>query len=134
MGCTMLVCLGFITFQVYGYHLYCILDHRPWCQQTIPLLYQFVQKFYWWALFINVMTTYENSTNRIDHRGNGFLAYYELKQIPNFLLASPIIIISCYGIWSYISFDKSRFLTVGMKGDTGETKMSCKPLPCQRIY
>ncbi|KAG2182945.1 hypothetical protein INT44_005926 [Umbelopsis vinacea] len=96
MGCTMLVCLGFITFQVYGYHLYCILDDRPWCQQTIPLMYPFVQKFYW---------------------GNGFLAYYELKQIPNFLLASPIIMISCYGIWSYISFDKSRFWTIGMKSD-----------------
>ncbi|CAO3662886.1 unnamed protein product [Umbelopsis ramanniana] len=96
LGCTMLVCLGFIAFQVYGYHQYCILDHRPWCQQSIPLLYQFVQKFYW---------------------GHGFLAYYELKQIPNFLLASPIIMISCYGIWSYFSFDKSRFLTVGMKSD-----------------
>jgi len=96
LGCTMLVFLGFITFQVYGYHEYCIQDRRPWCEQTIPLLYQFVQQFYW---------------------GNGFLAYYEVKQIPNFLLASPIILISYYGIWSYVSHDKSRYLTMGMKSD-----------------
>jgi phosphatidylinositol glycan class V len=51
-------------------------------------------------------------------RGNGFLAYYEIKQIPNFLLACPTILISAYGIWSYISYDRLRFLTVGLRCDS----------------
>ena len=45
------------------------------------------------------------------------MAYYEVKQIPNFLLAAPTILISAYGISSYISFNKTRFLTIGFKSD-----------------
>lgn len=104
-GCTMLVFLGFITFQVYGYHQFCHQLQRPWCEDSIPLLYPFVQKFYW---------------------GNGFLAYFEIKQIPNFLLACPTIFISAYGIWSYISYDKSRFLTIGIRSDYGQGNVAAE--------
>jgi len=61
----------FIMFQFFGYILYCSSEtKREWCSLFYPNLYGFVQKEYWKV---------------------GFLKYYELKQIPNFLLASPIV-------------------------------------------
>lgn len=44
----------------------------------------------------------------------GLFNYYTFKQLPNFLLALPMIIISFTGIISYISNDLKRFLTLGL--------------------
>lgn len=52
-----LLCLitwtGFVAVQFYGYSLYCTdtsnIDARPWCNANIPLIYTFVQDFYWYA-------------------------------------------------------------------------------------
>ena len=61
----------FIMFQFFGYILYCSGEtKREWCSLFYPNLYGFVQKEYWKV---------------------GFLKYYELKQIPNFILASPVV-------------------------------------------
>ncbi len=46
--------IPYVAFQWWGYHLYCNRENspeispRPWCSQTIPHMYPFVQSFYWY--------------------------------------------------------------------------------------
>lgn len=106
--------LAFISIQRYHFSLFCVkssIRHSKevvsygtannfilsgngseivsqWCGETIPLAYSYVQSKYW-----NV----------------GLFNYYEFKQIPNFILAAPILylfikILSAYysSVWSMI--------------------------------
>ena len=97
-----------VMYQVYSYVLYCkpgsFLSLSPspdiiqygnannykmahtgkaeWCSDTMPLSYSYVQKIHW---------------------NNGLFNYYELKQIPNFLLATPIVTFSLVSVWIFMS-------------------------------
>ena len=88
--------LPFLMYQYYAFRRFCSTfqqDHAPsiihdfllaenltvpgvkipsWCHQTLPFSYSAVQSDYW-----NV----------------GFMRYFEWKQIPNFILASPVLVL-----------------------------------------
>ncbi|KAI0063536.1 mannosyltransferase [Artomyces pyxidatus] len=65
-----------LAHQYTAYRLFC---HTPapvlpdWCTRTLPSIYTHVQRTYW--------------------RGNGFLAYWTLAQLPNILLALPVLVL-----------------------------------------
>ncbi|KAK8958510.1 hypothetical protein KSP40_PGU002961 [Platanthera guangdongensis] len=106
-GASFSICLlvPFAAFQLYGYCNICLNASdgaRPWCKSRVPNLYGFLQSHYW---------------------GVGFLRYFEVKQLPNFLLASPILTIAIASIVHYArllrqtpSFRKTSDLTKNLHG------------------
>ena len=110
--------LPFIIYQCYIYNLYCKKNYNAaeipyflqmygemqnyhiigeatpsWCANTLPLSYSYIQQYHW---------------------GVGFLQYYEMKQIPNFLLALPVTILSVSSVICYYRKNKDTFLTLGL--------------------
>ena len=69
---TLLSCSGFAYLQYAAWTQFCAKSEttRPWCTNTIPSIYTYVQSEYW-----NV----------------GFLRYWTMSQMPNFALAVPIL-------------------------------------------
>ncbi|NXP58032.1 PIGV mannosyltransferase, partial [Chloropsis cyanopogon] len=73
----------------------------PWCSQRFPLVYSYIQDAYW-----NV----------------GFLRYFELRQIPNFLLALPVTLLGSWAAWTYVSTNPRHCLTLGLERSKSEEK------------
>ncbi|XP_075408960.1 GPI alpha-1,6-mannosyltransferase 2 isoform X2 [Tenrec ecaudatus] len=110
--------LPFVLFQYYAYTQFCLpasvqpipkpllqlaLDkgyrtadgnEPPWCSWTLPLIYSYIQDVYW-----NV----------------GFLRYYELRQVPNFLLAAPMAVLVAWATWTYVTSQPWLCLTLGLQ-------------------
>ncbi|XP_011500370.1 PREDICTED: GPI mannosyltransferase 2 [Ceratosolen solmsi marchali] len=114
--------LPFCFLQIYNYTEFCKLNYNssfplhvkqyaqnnnllllgkqefPWCLFKMPIAYSYVQRKYW-----NV----------------GFLRYYQLRQIPNFCLAFPILYLMMKCSICFIKEHKSKFYT--LEFFTGET-------------
>eukprot|EP00842_Homolaphlyctis_polyrhiza_P001532 jgi/Hompol1/237/HPOL_000386-RA len=96
---SLVVAMPFVAFQYYGWLQFCSHEAgsedlvRPWCSNRIPSIYAFVQGHYW---------------------NNGFLRYFTPQQIPNFVLAAPIIAVSAIGITEYIRVDPVSFASLGL--------------------
>jgi phosphatidylinositol glycan class V len=121
----------FVIFQGYGYYKFCIVpehnlpnfivthaetndlrlpgtaslkhlvdqkDH--WCNNSVPLAYSYVQDHYW-----NV----------------GFLRYYHWKQIPNFMLAMPVIWIILIHAYRFVKQHPHVCYTLGLLEDDSYT-------------
>ncbi|XP_064635508.1 GPI mannosyltransferase 2-like [Lineus longissimus] len=123
--------LPFATFQMYVFKIFCRNQHRkdytnytvaphiikygqdmgeddfrfpwngpfPWCHQTLPVSYSYVQNHYW---------------------GVGFLSYYTVNNIPNFLLALPIVILCSCAVMEYYMRNKKYVLTLGLYAELKE--------------
>ncbi|SPO31286.1 related to GPI18 - mannosyltransferase [Ustilago trichophora] len=70
-----------VGFQLWAYTRFCLAGSgRSWCSSSPPSVYAFVQRHYW-----NV----------------GFLRYWELAQVPNFLLALPVLVGIAYTVHTF---------------------------------
>lgn len=67
-------------------------SNSSWCSWNIPFAYSYVQDHYW-----NV----------------GFLKYYQFKQIPNFILAAPIVYIVFNGVYKFVKTYKNLIFYLG---------------------
>jgi phosphatidylinositol glycan class V len=59
-----------------------------------------------------------------DARGVGFLRYFQLKQLPNFLLASPILSLALCSIVYYAKSRPEIFFSLGFRASTEEKNSS----------
>lgn len=65
----------------------------PWCSSTIPMAYSYVQDHYWDV---------------------GFLRYYTLKQLPNFLLAAPVLVLLLSSFVAFLKRNRRYSLRLGL--------------------
>ncbi|XP_069360396.1 GPI mannosyltransferase 2 [Maniola hyperantus] len=105
--------IPFVLVQTYNYFKFCIhSDHNlpeflsssefilpgtaesPWCNSSLPLSYSYVQNHYWDV---------------------GLFKYYKLKQIPNFMLAFPIIFLILNNCLCYIKNNLRLCFRLGLK-------------------
>lgn len=90
----LLVAAPLVAFQLFGFRQFCQASQHsapfdgregvtpPWCAARLPYLYGYVQQHYW---------------------GVGFLRYFEAKQLPNFLLAAAILVMTSHSCYRFVS-------------------------------
>ncbi|XP_012261761.2 GPI mannosyltransferase 2 [Athalia rosae] len=116
--------IPYVLLQLYNYSLFCLgnemqmpipvrdyglekgfllagTTNPPWCEDQIPTAYSYVQKKYWDV---------------------GLLQYYNVKQIPNFLLASPILFIILSHSLKYLNEHRVELYTLGSFSSIGKSK------------
>uniref|UniRef100_A0A674E607 GPI mannosyltransferase 2 n=1 Tax=Salmo trutta TaxID=8032 RepID=A0A674E607_SALTR len=107
---TAVIALPFLVFQYYGYRAFCTPSLS--LEQVYPALIQLaVDKGYrdvYWDV--------------------GFLRYFQLKQIPNFLLALPMATLGVVAAYMYYRDNPARCLRLGL-WDRGANKRPDKPTP-----
>lgn len=94
-----------------GYHLAGDVPAPPWCHDFLPLSYLYVQKHHW---------------------GVGFLSYYQIKQLPNFLLAAPAVLISFETCRKLFSQNPGQYYTLGLVNARGSSPTEHKNDSCGR--
>lgn len=122
--------LPFFLLQVHNYIQFCIPRNRKdipdditqyavdnklvltgsgrskWCLDAFPVAYSYLQEKYW-----NV----------------GLLNYYLLKQIPNFLLAAPVLFIMLKFITEYLCEHRAQLYTLGFVDSVAQSKTAKYP-------
>lgn len=103
----------FVLFQAYGYLLYCSEGVRedsllgnvpdplplrpppppPWCDWSLPLPYSYIQQRYWDV---------------------GFGRYFQWRQLPNFLLAVPTVLVCVLSVRQYCTAGREHILITGV--------------------
>jgi phosphatidylinositol glycan class V len=92
----------FFAFERYIYTLYCLPDStqwRPWCDSTFGLSYGWIQREYWCVFSSSLLPYALNSV--LFRRNVRPFAYWTLLQVPNFLLAFPVLALSFYSSYTF---------------------------------
>jgi phosphatidylinositol glycan class V len=76
------------------------------------ILVRYWSSYLFLLLWPNFPSTIVPCTHSIRYRGVGFLRYYEVKQIPNFLLAAPVLCIAFYICFRFLASNKTSLLNL----------------------
>ncbi|KAL6503038.1 hypothetical protein OROHE_023940 [Orobanche hederae] len=131
---SMCIFTPFISFQVYGYLNICmgrpVAEMRPWCKASLPLLYNYIQSHYWYCKCLTEKYNMEllNGLSAAYILGVGFLRYFQVKQLPNFLLASPILSLATCSIAHYVKLWPGFFFLLGLRVSCTKTELAASPL------
>lgn len=119
----LLIGAGFILPQAIAYHHFCI-EHgssdgrRPWCDSKVPGIYTFVQSHYWLVDAVASSIKVPSLLTTILFRGNGFLRYWTVSNLPLFLLAAPTIALLLVSATSYIDLETFPLHETSRKADS----------------
>ena len=75
-----LLFFALVLLNWYPYSVFCP-ARGEWCNEWPPLLYKYAQSYYW---------------------GNGFLTYWTIPNIPNFLFAAPTIMLTLHSFLYFL--------------------------------
>lgn len=107
---------------------------RPWCDAGMRSAYVFVQRAYWYVsrglgakARGGVCTSTLIKAWDVTRRGSGFLLYWQLKQIPNFALAMPVLVAAGMGAWHGGRVIMARLQEIWNDGDDGVGKKDDGP-------
>lgn len=102
----------FLAFEAYVYRRFCHSPDtaRPWCTQGLGMSYGWVQREYWCISLVSPSFWPRKPvfSSRLTHpgtapRNSGFLRYWRPLQIPNFLLAAPVLTMSFAASYSFFT-------------------------------
>lgn len=79
-----------------------------------------------WSVILILVATF-------NARGVGFLRYFQLKQLPNFLLASPILSLAVCSVLHYVRSQPEIFFSLGFRASNGEKRPTASPLSLDRV-
>ncbi|NXN08690.1 PIGV mannosyltransferase, partial [Indicator maculatus] len=85
----------------------------PWCSYRFPVIYSYIQDSYWDV---------------------GFLRYFKLRQIPNFLLALPVTLLSSWAAWTYVAANPWHCLTLGLERRKSEEEKPRAGFCCPAVF
>lgn len=68
-----------------------------------------------------------------DARGVGFLKYFQLKQLPNFLLASPILTLALCSIIYYVMAQPKLVFSLGFQTSKEGKDFAPVPFPLETV-
>lgn len=88
-------------------------EPSDWCKSSLPFSYSYVQRTHW---------------------GVGLFQYYEFKQVPNFLLALPVVLLSLSVAWCYIRKNAAYCVTLGLTEMMSQSKKSDKPAQTYGLF
>ncbi|XP_054251416.1 GPI mannosyltransferase 2 [Indicator indicator] len=97
-----------------GYRLAATVGVKPpWCSYRFPVVYSYIQDSYWDV---------------------GFLRYFKLRQIPNFLLALPVTLLGSWAAWTYVAANPWHCLTLGLERRKSEEEKPRAGFCCPAVF
>ena len=96
-----IVALPLRIHDILGYNRHCLFSGYPYNNLNSPALPE------WCSSPSGLFSLYGYTQKK--HWNVGFLRYYEWKQVPNFMLAAPVLAIGLYGAASWIAASMADF-------------------------